>query len=74
MQVRTWLSRLAILGLFVTTLSLTEEALSREFLDYLVDFETEDGEWLDPEELEMMALLQGGSSSTEEQEVTDDES
>lgn len=74
MQVRTWLSRLAILGLFVTTLSLAEEALSREFLDYLVDFETEDGEWLDPEELEMMALLQGGSSSTEEQEVTDDES
>lgn len=36
---------------------LAEEALSEDFLDYLLTFETDSGEWMDPEELEMMEQL-----------------
>lgn len=36
---------------------LAEEALSEDFLDYLLTFETDSGEWMDPEELDMMEQL-----------------
>ena len=32
------------------------EAPSLEFLEFLGDWETDDGEWIDPEELEQIAL------------------
>jgi len=32
------------------------EMPSLEFLEFLGDWETEDGEWIDPEELEQIAL------------------
>ena len=47
----------ALLTLLMAGLVLAEEVLSKDFLDYLVAFETAGGEWVDPEELEMMAQL-----------------
>ena len=44
---------------------MAEEVLSREFLDYLVEFETEEGEWIDPVELELMANLGAAESDAE---------
>ena len=43
------------------------EMPSLEFLEFLGDWETEDGEWIDPEELEQIAL------SDQEQETNEDE-
>ena len=43
------------------------EMPSLEFLEFLGDWETEDGEWIDPEELEQIAL------TTQEQKEYEDE-
>ena len=43
------------------------EMPSLEFLEFLGDWETEDGEWIDPEELEQIAL------TDQEQEEYEDE-
>ena len=43
-----------------------EETLSKEFLEYLAEFETDDGEWIDPEELAMMAAAGENTAETEE--------
>ncbi len=42
------------------------EMPSLEFLEFLGDWETDDGEWIDPEELEQIAL------DDQEQEVEDE--
>ena len=34
------------------------ETPSLEFLEFLGDWETEDGEWIDPEELEQIAIAE----------------
>ena len=49
-------------------LALAEEVLSREFLDYMATFETDDGEWIDPEELEAMAGIGAKKDEGEEDE------
>lgn len=46
---------------FVVTAAIAQESLSKDFLDYLAEFQTDDGEWIDPVELEMMA--QTGSNN-----------
>ena len=56
--------------LFVTVFAAAEEVLSQEFLEYLANFETENGEWVDPEDLEIMAHL--GDDSDDKREVVDD--
>lgn len=38
-------------------IAIAEESLSREFLDYLVEFDDVAGEWVDPMELDMMIQL-----------------
>ena len=43
------------------------EAPSLEFLEFLGDWETDDGEWIDPEELEQITL------TDQEQEVEDEQ-
>jgi hypothetical protein len=43
------------------------ETPSMEFLEFLGDWETEDGEWIDPEELDQIAL------TDQEQEEYEDE-
>ena len=47
--------------LCLTGIAIAEDVLSVEFLDYLSEFEGNDGELLDPMELEMMAQLAQGS-------------
>lgn len=42
-----------------------EETLSMEFLEYLAEFETSEGEWIDPEELELMAAAGDEATSRE---------
>jgi len=64
--------------LCLTSVAIAENELSVEFLDYLSEFEGDDGEWLDPMELEMMAELgQGSDEATnpvdEKNEVGGDE-
>lgn len=56
-------------ALFLTGVVLAEEVLSEAFIDYLLTFEAENGEWVDPEALEMMVQLTGG----EEKGVQDED-
>ncbi|MCG8673160.1 MAG: hypothetical protein MI867_27470 [Pseudomonadales bacterium] len=69
--------RKCILGVFfVASIAVAEEVLSEEFLQYLAGFETEDGEWIDPEELDMMAQLGSEASDSSDamtREVSDNE-
>lgn len=55
-----------LLVMFIASVALAEQVLSKEFLEYLAEFETEEGEWLDPEELEMMASLGENDGDDEE--------
>ncbi len=57
------------LMLFVSMVAWAEQTLSVEFLEYLAEFETDDGEWVDPEELALMAA----AGSDYEEEVQDDQ-
>ncbi|OUS28381.1 hypothetical protein A9Q99_12735 [Gammaproteobacteria bacterium 45_16_T64] len=57
MQVKTLSIRTLFILLCFTGVVIAEEVLSIEFLDYLVEFEDAEGEWVDPMELEMMAQL-----------------
>ena len=43
------------------------EMPSLELLEFLGDWETDDGEWIDPEELEQIALTDQEQESHEEQ-------
>ncbi len=43
----------------------TEEAPSIEFLEFLGEFETQEGDWIDPEELEQMELADAQPDSKE---------
>lgn len=47
-------------AVFMTGVVLAEEVLSEAFIDYLLTFEAENGEWVDPEALEMMVQLTRG--------------
>lgn len=64
-MLKTYATRCCLLLLLVGTAVVAEEVLSREFLDYLVEFETEEGEWIDPVELELMANLGAAESDAE---------
>lgn len=69
------LSKSVLLMMLVTSVVLAQEALSREFLDYLAEFATEEGEWIDPMELEMMANLDDSEAqrdSSQEAAMEDD--
>lgn len=74
MQVNAQLLKKSIgnIGCLLCLLSLgvwAEETLSMEFLEYLAEFETAEGEWIDPQELELMAAA--GDEATS-QEVNDE--
>ena len=43
------------------------EAPSLEFLEFLGDWETDDGEWIDPEELEQIETIDQEQDDNEEQ-------
>ena len=43
----------------------TEDAPSLEFLEFLGEFETQEGDWIDPEELEQMELADAQPDSKE---------
>ena len=49
------------------TTSEESETPSLEFLEFLGDWETDDGEWIDPEELDQIAL------TDQDQEANEDE-
>lgn len=68
MQVKCLSQCLLVILLCAPTVVLAEEPLTKAFLDYLTAFETDDGEWVDPEELQAMADL-----GKPEQEVDNDE-
>ena len=57
MPVKTLAKAGLVALLLVATTVVAEEALSQAFLDYMLEFQTEEGEWIDPEELELMAQL-----------------
>ena len=44
------------------------EMPSLELLEFLADWETEDGEWIDPEELEQIALDDQDSETDEDEQ------
>ena len=44
------------------------EMPSLEFLEFLGDWETDDGEWIDPEELEQISLTDQGQENENEQQ------
>jgi hypothetical protein len=46
-----------------------EEIPSLLFLEFLVEFETEDGEWTDPQELEKMALVDSEKNEDEKKQL-----
>ncbi len=50
----------------------TEVAASMEFLEFLGEFETEDGEWIDPDELEQMEGIDDQPESKKDEETQDD--
>lgn len=50
----------------------TEVAASMEFLEFLGEFETQDGEWIDPDELEQMESIDDQQESKEDGEAQDD--
>ena len=73
-----WWSTLLLLGLLSTPALAQQPEQAREgseesdipsleLLEFLGDWETDDGEWIDPEELEQIAL------SDEERETYEDE-
>ena len=62
---------ISVLPLFWVSSVMAEEALSKAFLEYLVAFETDDGEWIDPQDLEVMAQLGNGEQSASEQREVD---
>ncbi len=45
---------------------------SLEFLEFLGEFETEEGEWIDPEELEQMDLMDQPETHTQKTEENRD--
>lgn len=49
--------KVLVILLCLTGIAIAEDVLSVEFLDYLAEFEGNDGGWIDPMELEMMAQL-----------------
>lgn len=65
MQVKFVAKSCAVSMLLLAGIALADEVLSKDFLDYLAEFETEDGEWIDPEELEDMAQLGEENSNGE---------
>ncbi len=71
MQVSQLSIKVLLILLCLTGIAIAEEALSVEFLDYLAEFEGDEGEWIDPMELEMMSQL--GQSPGENEEVLNDE-
>ena len=60
------IKKTGVLLMLAASAVLAQEALSRDFLDYLAEFEIGDGEWIDPVELEMMANLGSNESATDE--------
>lgn len=44
------------------------ETPSLEFLEFLGDWETEDGEWIDPEELDQIALTDSEQKEYEDEQ------
>ncbi|MCG8317691.1 MAG: hypothetical protein MI976_31125 [Pseudomonadales bacterium] len=60
MRVKAFGKMSLLMMMLTATVVAAEEALSQAFLDYMVAFQTEEGEWIDPEELEMMAQLGAG--------------
>jgi hypothetical protein len=64
---------LAFLLLFIMTNAIAQEALSRDFLDYMADFQTEDGEWIDPEELETMVRTSSEYEATSSSHQSEDD-
>lgn len=77
-KARLWSAAL-LLGLLITPALAQEpgqvreesentEMPSREFLEFLGDWETDDGEWIDPEELEQIVLTDQEQENEDEKQ------
>ncbi|WP_455210465.1 hypothetical protein [Kaarinaea lacus] len=63
-----WFAALLLLNVVSIAYAESEETLSMEFLEFLGEFQTEDGEWIDP-----LNLLDMGQSEPVSQHERDDE-
>ncbi|PIE41180.1 MAG: hypothetical protein CSA49_04545 [Gammaproteobacteria bacterium] len=69
--VKTRVGNSLLVMLFIASAGMADTVLSQEFLHYLADFETDSGEWVDPQELEAMISLDEVES--DQQQENEDE-
>jgi len=64
-----WITALFLLSVSAIAYAETEETPSMEFLEFLGEFQTEDGEWIDP--LNLLGMEQSESLRKQERDDED---